>query len=132
MVGGLIGSIGVGAVAGKATEKVLGTFIVDDAEEMVRIIEKVFSEMVIDYLLNQKEAEKAVDNLGKEISGKILKDMFASDDRKAFARKLLTPIIENEGAKRVKIRVPTNEQMSVSLKEVLEEISDDTELAFSN
>lgn len=132
VVGGLIGSIGAGAVAGKATEKVLGTFIEDDAEEMVRIIEKVFNDMAMEYLLNQKEAEKAVDNLGKEISGKILKDMFASDDRKEFARKLLTPIIENEVAKRPKIRVPTNEQMSISLKEVLEEISDDTELVFSN
>lgn len=131
VIGGLIGSIGAGAVAGKATDKVLGSFIEDDADEMVRIIQKVFGEMAIDYLLNQKEAEKSVDRLGEKLDGKLLKDMFACSDRKVFARKLLAPIIENEVAKRKKIYAPTDEQMDIGLKEVLEEISDNTELALA-
>lgn len=128
VVGGLIGSIGVGAVAGKATKAVLGNFIEDDAEEMVRIIEKIFSKMSVDYLLNQKEAEKAVDRLGEKLNGKILKDMFASDDRKKFAKKLLKPIIEEEVAKRSKIQALTDDQMILGLKETLEEISNNVEL----
>lgn len=95
---------------------------------MVRIIEKVFGEMAIDYLLNQKEAEKSVDRLGEKLNGKLLKEMFASSDRKAFARELLTPIIGNEVAKREKIYAPTDEQIAIGLKEVLEEISDNIEL----
>lgn len=57
-IGGLIGSIGCGATAGKAKGKVLGSFIEDDAELIVKIIHKVFDEMVAEYLLNEKEAEK--------------------------------------------------------------------------
>ena len=125
IVGGLIGSIGAGAIAGKATEKVLGIFIEDDAKEMVSIIEGVFTEMVAEYLLNQKEAEKSVDKLSEELSGKLLKDMFASKDRKVFARNLLTPIIENEVSKRRLIKLPSEEQMVAGLRTVLEDIADE-------
>lgn len=131
VVGGLIGSIGAGAVAGKATDKILGNFIEDDADKMVRIIEKVFGEMARDYLLNQKEAEKAVDRLGEKLDGKLLKDMFACEDHNIFARELLTSIIENEVAKRKIIHVLSDEQMAIGLKEVLEELSDSNELEFA-
>lgn len=124
VVGGLIGSISAGAVAGKATDKILNNFIEDDAEEMVKIIEKIFSEIAIDYLLNQKEAEKSVDKLGEKLDGKLLKDMFACDNRESFARELLIPIVEVEVAKRKMIHLPTDEQMINGLREVLEEIAD--------
>ena len=123
VIGGLIGSVGAGAAAGKVTDKILGAFIEDDAKEMVRIIEGVFTDMVSEYLLNQKETEKSVDKLGEILSGKILKDMFASNDRKQFARDLLIPIIENEVSKRRAIQLPSNEQMVAGLREVLEEIA---------
>ena len=55
------------------TDTVLGNFIEDDADEMVRIIEKQFGELAVDYLLNQKEAEKVADNLQGKLDGKILK-----------------------------------------------------------
>lgn len=124
IVGGLIGSIGAGAVAGKATEAVLGNFIEDNADEMVRIIEKVFGELAVDYLLNQKEGEKAADRLGEKLTGNILKDMFASSDRKQYACELLVPIIENEVSKRKIVKPPTDKQIAYSLKEILEDISD--------
>ena len=53
------------------TDTVLGNFIEDDADEMVRIIEKQFGELAVDYLLNQKEAEKVADNLQGKLDGKI-------------------------------------------------------------
>ena len=55
------------------TDTVLGNFIEDDADEMVRIIEKQFGELAVDYLLNQKEAVKVADNLQGKLDGKILK-----------------------------------------------------------
>lgn len=127
VIGGLLGSVGAGAAAGKVTEKVLGTFIEDDAKEMVRIIEGVFTEMVSEYLLNQKEAEKTVDKLGEELTGKLLKDMFASKDRKAFARNLLMPFIEHEVAKRRAVQLPSNDQMVEGLRKVLEDIAESAE-----
>lgn len=134
VVGGLIGSIAAGAGAGKLSDTVLGSFIEDDADEMVRIIQKVFEELAVDYLLTQKEAEKSVDRLGEKLDGKKLKDMFASKDRKKYARNLLIPIIENETKKRKHIAKVSDEQLALSLRGVLEDISDyfdsDKELAY--
>lgn len=128
-LGGVLGSVSAGAAANKATDALLGSFIEDDANEMVRIIEKVFGELAQDYLLNQKEAEKSVDYLQTILDGRILKAMFASSDRKDFARQLLVPIIENEVLKRKKIAIPTMEQFSISLKDILEEVADSVEVA---
>lgn len=129
IVGGLIGSIAGGAAAGKATGAVLNNFIEDDADEMVGIIQKEFEELAQDYLLNQKEAEKIVEELSRKLDGKMLKDMFASSNRKKFARQLLEPLIEKEIKKRKRIRAVSDKQMAKGLKEVLEEISDSIDRA---
>ena len=90
---------------------------------MVRIIEKVFTEMCQEYLLNQKEAENVVDSLKHELTGGTLKDMYASGNREAFAKDLLTPLMDKIIARRQVIHMPTNEQMVESLKEVLEKLA---------
>lgn len=127
VVGGLIGSAIAGGAAGKVANKVVGTFVEDDADEMVKIIESVFTDMAGEYLLNQKEAEKCADRLQDQLSGKMLKDMYASGDRHAFARKLLTPIIEQQVESRPVIHAVTQEDMVEGVREVLEEIADATE-----
>ena len=98
---------------------------------MVRIIQKGFEELAVDYLLSQKEAEKSVDRLGEILDGKMLKDMFASKNRKEYARKLLMPIIENETQKRKHIATVNDEQLALSLHDVLEDISDSLDLGGS-
>ncbi|GEM_PF-647221 len=127
VVGGLVGSFVAGGAAQKATNAVLGVFIEDDAEEMVRIIQKEFKVLAEDYLLNQKEGEVIVDKLSKKIDGYKLKDMFASSDRRQFARDLIVPIIEKEVKKRKFVKIFSYEQIASSLREVLEEISDNEE-----
>ena len=124
VAGALIGSVAAGAAAGKVTDSILGTFIEDDADAMVKIIQDEFEILTQDYLLNQKEVEKSVDKLADILDGKMLKDMFASDNRKQFAQKLLIPIIENETKKREHIATISTEQMTRNLREVLENISD--------
>jgi hypothetical protein len=124
IIGGIAGSLVGGAAAGKATDAVMGTFIEDDADQMVKIIQDTFTDMASEYLLSNKEAEKTVDKLKDELDGKMLKDMFASSDRKKFARELLTPIIEKETSKREVIHALSEEQMINSVKLVLEEIGD--------
>lgn len=126
-IGGLLGSFAAGAASSKVTNAVLGAFIEDDADEMVRIIEKVFTQLAEDYLLSQEEAEKIIDSLKGELTGTTLKDMFASSDRKAFARKMLIKHIEPEVVKRKKIKMPSDEEMQKSLKELLEDIADGME-----
>lgn len=124
VIGGLIGSIVVGGTSSRASEKVLGAFIEDDAEEMVNIIEKQFKKLATDYLLNKKEAEKVTDALKERLDGKMLKEMFASADRQAYARNILVPLIEKEVSKRRIISIPTNEQMLDGIRETLEELAE--------
>lgn len=124
VIGGIVGSLVGGAAAGKATNAVVGTFIEDDADEMVEIIQAVFTDMASEYLLSNKEAEKSVDKLRDKLDGKTLKDMFASSDRERFARNMFIPIIEKETAKREIIHNLSTEQMINSVKIVLEEIND--------
>lgn len=126
-IGGLLGSFAAGAASSKVTNAVLGAFIEDDADEMVRIIEKVFTQLAEDYLLSQDEAERIIDSLKEELTGSTLKDMFASSNRKEFARKMLVRHIEPEVAKRKRIKMPSDEALQKSLREVLEDIADNME-----
>lgn len=132
MIGGIAGSLIGGSAAGKVSNAVAGEFIEDDADEMVEIIQDVFTDMASEYLLNNKEAEKSVDKLRDTLDGKVLKDMFAGNDRKEFARDLLTPIIERETAKRESIHNLSAEQMITSVRNVLEEINDAYEAENNN
>ncbi len=125
VVGGLAGSVGGGILAGKAADGVVGKFIEDDAVEMVDIIQDVFGEMAQEYLLTKEEANLSVEMLGKKLDGKTLKYMYASEDRKAFARDLLQPVLESEISGRQRILMPSNEQIIEQVKNVLEMIYDE-------
>lgn len=131
-VGGLLGSFAGGAGAGKISGKVLDRFIEDDADEMVKIIEKVFQQLAVDYLLSEQEATNVVDKLKDKLNGKTLKNMFSSSDRKQFARHLLIDSIELEVRKRKHIKLPSDKQMQNALIEVLESIADETENSHMN
>ncbi len=123
LIGGLAGSILGGGVAGKASNAVLSVFVEDDAEEMVSIIEGVFKEMAIEYVLNENEVKNVVENLRKKLTGKILKDMYASSNKKYFAKNLLIEHIEKETANRKYIYLPNKKNMVNGLKLALESMS---------
>lgn len=127
LVGGLVGAFAGGALTGKASHAVLDKFIEDDADAMVKIIEQVFTQMATDYLLNQKEAEAIIDNLKEVLTGKTLKDMFASKNRAKFAKDLLTPYIEKQVKKRPKVQEPSSTEVQKTLRHILEDIADQFE-----
>lgn len=126
-VGGIIGSVGGGVTASKVTDTVVGSFIEDDAEEMIQIMQKEFQKLSSEYLLNKVEAEKVVDKLQDKLDGKMLKEMFASSDRQAFARNLLRPLMKKVILKREYINLPTDAQMIETIRNVLEGVSDSAE-----
>ena len=124
IIGGIVGSLVGGGGAGKLTGKVTDALFQDDADKMVMILQEEFEVLAEEYLLNHKEAEKCVDRLSEKLSGKVLKDMFGSKDRPAFARSLMVPIVEKRVAQREVIALPSEEAIIGSLREVLEEIAD--------
>ena len=125
VVGGIVGSVVAGAAANKVSDSILGNFVEDDANEMVSIIQKEFETLAQDYLLNHKEAEKSIDVLRTKLDGNLLKEMYASKNRKEFANNLLVPIIEDVVSKRKRISAVSDKDMVACLKEVLENIGDE-------
>ncbi|MCD7890488.1 MAG: hypothetical protein LUG26_01545 [Ruminococcus sp.] len=122
VIGGLIGSMLAGSASGKVSKRIMDCFVEDDAEKMIKIIENIFHDMAVEYLLNKDECERITEKLGKKLTGKILKDMFASNSKGNFARNLLTDIIEEETKSREYIHLPTKDKMVKSLKLALESI----------
>ena len=90
---------------------------------MVSIIENVFKDMAYEYLLNEEEAKNIVDRLSKKLTGKLLQDMFVSDDKKSFARNLLTDFVEEETRNRKYISLPEKKSMVKGLRLALESMN---------
>ena len=124
VIGGVAGAFAGGALSSKATGAALDQFIKDDADKMIAIIQEVFSSLAEEYLITQKEAERIVDRLSERLTGGTLKDMFASADRRNFARTLLEEYFKDEAYSREYIHSPTGAELRQGLKDVLEEIAD--------
>ncbi|OUS68722.1 hypothetical protein B1748_33095 [Paenibacillus sp. MY03] len=126
LVGGLAGAFAGGSLAGKASDSLLGMFIEDDVNKMLWIMEERFKQIAEDYLLSGSEVEQVVESLKNELTGATLKDMFASNNHRQFANNLLVAHVENVVQKRRLVRLPSDEQMILGLRGVLEEIADST------
>jgi len=112
IIGGLIGSFAGGSVASKTAEVILDEFIEDDAKQMLSILEKNFSELSSDYLINEDEANIILEEIKEKDLESILWEMFASNDADDFAREeILEPIIIKIIEKRPKIKLPSDEDM---------------------
>ena len=122
-IGGLVGAFGGGALASGATGAVLDEFIEDDADQMVEIIQEVFTTLAGEYLVTQQEAEKIVESLQAKLTGGMLKDMYASSDREIYARNLLESDFQDIASKRQYIKLPSNKQMRKAMKAALKEAS---------
>ena len=122
IIGGLLGSFAGGSAGSKVAEVVLDEFIEDDANEMMAIVEDTFGALAFDYLLNEKEAEQAINKFSKKDIPEILRNMFASNDRRKYITKKLVNIIEPIVQQRPKIKLPTNEQIIENMGEVIDEM----------
>ena len=120
VIGGLCGSFFGSSTASKAVNYLADGLIVDDAEEMIAIIEDEFKDLAFVYLLNAKEADRVVSALQNKITPDSLKDMYASYSRRSFANRLLVPIVENIVKRRAKVILPNSDKMTQALRTVLE------------
>ncbi|KOR29842.1 hypothetical protein TI03_01275 [Achromatium sp. WMS1] len=123
IIGGICGALGGGVVAQQTSEAILSTFIEDDAKEMLRIVERVFGEVAEDYLLTEDEAKEASEDFknGYDIP-RLLRDIYASNDRSDFARQKIETIVERIASKRKIITLPSDEEMIAKAGEVIEEL----------
>ena len=76
--------------------------------------------------MTEHEIENVLDSISKNITGTDLKDMYASDNRKYYAKMLILPYVERKTAHREGISTKdlTSEKLQHGLRLVLEEIAD--------
>ncbi len=121
-IGALLGSLAGASIGGAVTSGIVSHFIKDDAEEMFAIIETEFQKLGEEYMLNQNEAAMVAEQLQKSLDNDKLKDMFESEERNQFARNLLEPLFEKQVAQRSKIEVASAEEVRWQLKDSLKGI----------
>lgn len=98
----------VSAGAATATSHILGKFIEDDAEQMVDILDRRLAVLSNAYLLSEEEVQLSIDELQIMLShSEALLNMYASDNREAFADHLITDAIERVICHRVSVPLPT-------------------------
>lgn len=115
----VLGGMAGGAAGGAATQAAMDELIEDDAVHLVKIIEARLVPLAQEYLLNEDELSIVLDDLQKELVQEKLLEMYASDDRKAFADTMLRRIIERVIAFRVRVRMPSAQDMEGSMARVL-------------
>ena len=113
-VGGVVGGVIGGTAAGLAGDMLLSSVYEGDAQQMYEIITEVFTDMSNDYLLAQGEADIIVNQVRDELAGSKLKDMYASEDRKSFAKELMRPYFDDVVKMREGIKIPTSEEARAS------------------
>lgn len=119
-----ISSMFMGATASKGTNQIMSKFIEDDADEMVAIIQIVFKDLCEEYMITSAEADNIMKKIESNLDGKILKIMYASQDRKQFAYNLLIELFLIEVKNRKRITIPDSNQMAKVMQRNLESISD--------
>lgn len=128
IVGGVVGSLGGGVAVSNLIEVSVGHFVKDDAEQMLAIITEVMNNVCNEYLLCESEVNKVVESIQDALShGSTLKDMYASDNRKEFARALIAPPTEEVVKNRKEIDGDIDEILSNGLVAILKEAAEDSD-----
>ena len=123
VVGGLAGAYLGGSAADTGAKKVLDQFFEEDAEQMIKIIRDEFTRLAQDNLLGKEEGKKAVEWLSQDLTGDLLKRMYASGDeseQRQFAGNLVQAEIDKVIAKREKVSPLTSDDMQKGLALLLE------------
>lgn len=121
-VGGILGSVAAGSISAFAAESLIAPFYESDADEMFHIINDEFTKLCSEYLIDKEEGVRITEALQKQLasSSRTLKDMYASENRKDFARNLLEPLFAEEISHRPEIVLPTEEQLRYEMKTSLQ------------
>ena len=121
-VGGVVGSVVGGTVAGYGAEAILDLIIEDDIDEMIEIIQNIFYEEAINYLLTESEAETVAQKVSNALCNSTLKDMYESNNKEEFAKALLVPLFEDTVSNRSIVEMPSSEEMRYELLHQLDGI----------
>lgn len=121
-IGTILGSTAAGGLSVWAAEALIAPYYESDAEEMFNIISEEFITFCENYLIDEDEGIRIIENLNLLLSGDVLKDMYASENREQFAKDLIEPLFVETVEMRDEIIVPTEEELRYTMKENLQGI----------
>jgi hypothetical protein len=110
--GGFIGGSILGIIFTKIASKILNRFIENDEIKILKIVEVVFRELVVEYLINTIEAEGLLVIITRRLKGATVKAIHAAPDRAAAARVILEPFFMDAAAQRQVIVLPSQEEIT--------------------
>lgn len=105
----ILGGIAGGVLGSTVADLIGDKFFKDDADAMYEIISNKFSEYCFDYVASEKEAKELATELNDRLSSNGLKDMFAAEDRNAYADSLMKPMFEDMAKDRAFKNFPETE-----------------------
>ena len=128
IIGGIVGAVG-GSIGGSLGADALADLIAeDDADDMLDIITVEFQNLAEEYLLNNNEANNVSIALQEQLTANELKNMFSASNQHEYARDMVENLIKDEIDKREDIVIPSDEILSETLVDVLEDIYDEADL----
>lgn len=122
---GIIFSVAAGWGANEGAKAIADLIAEDDADEMIRIIENEFATIAPEYFLDEDEVNQSVANLQELITAEMLKQMYQYKNHTAFARQLIEMAIDPVVAQRAYVELPSEDEYSEYLADVLEAIYED-------
>lgn len=122
---GIIVSVAAGWGANEGAKAVADIIAEDDADEMIEIIETLFSDIAAEYFLNEDEVNRSIENLQGLITAEMLKQMYQYRDHESFARQLIEMAIDPVVVQRQYVELPSEEEYADFLTDALEAIYED-------
>ena len=107
--GEILGAIAGGALGATVADLIGDKVFKDDADAMYAIVSDKFSKYCFEYVTSEKEAEALATELNGKLSENGLKNMFAAEDRDAFADNLIRPMFEKVARERAFKNFPETE-----------------------
>ena len=123
-IGRGVGGAAGGTISTTSTDAALDFIVDDDTEYMLRLIEEILVVQSRLHLLGRQEVNELSNKVASYFDESILKDMFASLDRKQYVLEVILPMIAEIEKNRKTVEIPSNEEMLDAIKEILEEASD--------
>ncbi len=120
LVGGLFGAFAGGSLGSSGTKAILDCFIEDDAKQMAERFESELVLQVEEFMLNEGEIARLLEQVDKIDFGKELQNIYASSSRKAYLVHLIKPLVVSVVAERGSIALPNEDQLLDSISDLVE------------
>lgn len=112
LIGGIIGLILGSVVTTKLMQKVLDVVIKDDVVTMLEIFNEELIHLAQQYLLNEDELQQVLHDFNEIYNmPQEFRNMYASDNREAFARGMIEKEMDRIVRQRMFLQVPTNQEL---------------------